>query len=99
MATATGTERFSNGEAKIIKDVVKKSMSADAGRLDYIPRPTGNSPEYDEVRLKMAALNESNKGYSLSETLHMTHCPDCGNPVEHEGGCVICKHCGFSKCG
>ncbi|HWR45985.1 vitamin B12-dependent ribonucleotide reductase [Sporomusa sp.] len=26
-------------------------------------------------------------------------CPECGKTVEHEGGCVICRHCGFSKCG
>lgn len=26
-------------------------------------------------------------------------CPECGKDVEHEGGCVICRHCGFSKCG
>jgi ribonucleoside-diphosphate reductase alpha chain len=26
-------------------------------------------------------------------------CPECGKSVEHEGGCVICRHCGFSKCG
>jgi ribonucleoside-diphosphate reductase alpha chain len=26
-------------------------------------------------------------------------CPECGKPVEHEGGCIICRHCGFSKCG
>ncbi|MEG1270907.1 MAG: vitamin B12-dependent ribonucleotide reductase [Ruthenibacterium sp.] len=26
-------------------------------------------------------------------------CPECGGPVEHEGGCVICRNCGFSKCG
>lgn len=26
-------------------------------------------------------------------------CPECGNVVEHEGGCVICRNCGFSKCG
>ena len=25
-------------------------------------------------------------------------CPECGKMVEHEGGCVICRHCGFSKC-
>lgn len=25
-------------------------------------------------------------------------CPECGKAVEHEGGCVICRHCGFSKC-
>lgn len=26
-------------------------------------------------------------------------CPECGSTVEHEGGCVICRSCGFSKCG
>jgi len=26
-------------------------------------------------------------------------CPDCGTEVEHEGGCVVCRNCGFSKCG
>ena len=26
------------------------------------------------------------------------NCPECGEPLEHEGGCVICKTCGFSKC-
>lgn len=26
-------------------------------------------------------------------------CPDCGSPVEFESGCVVCRSCGFSKCG
>jgi len=26
-------------------------------------------------------------------------CPECGMPVNHESGCVICVHCGYSKCG
>lgn len=26
-------------------------------------------------------------------------CPDCGGAVEHESGCVVCRDCGFSKCG
>ncbi len=27
------------------------------------------------------------------------HCPECGAEVEHEGGCVMCRNCGYSKCG
>lgn len=26
-------------------------------------------------------------------------CPECGAKLEHEGGCVICRACGYSKCG
>ena len=26
-------------------------------------------------------------------------CPDCGSAVEHESGCIICRFCGYSKCG
>jgi len=25
-------------------------------------------------------------------------CPDCGGPIRHEGGCISCPGCGFSKC-
>jgi len=25
-------------------------------------------------------------------------CPECGVSVAHEGGCLTCKHCGWSKC-
>ena len=26
-------------------------------------------------------------------------CPECAGAVEHEGGCMICRTCGYSKCG
>jgi ribonucleoside-diphosphate reductase alpha chain len=26
-------------------------------------------------------------------------CPDCGEPMFYEGGCKICRNCGYSKCG
>ena len=29
----------------------------------------------------------------------MKFCPECGAKLEHEGGCVICRQCGYSKCG
>ena len=26
-------------------------------------------------------------------------CPECASVMEHEGGCVVCRSCGYSKCG
>ncbi|MCI7302171.1 vitamin B12-dependent ribonucleotide reductase [Ihubacter massiliensis] len=28
-----------------------------------------------------------------------SRCPECGSRLEHESGCVICRQCGYSKCG
>lgn len=28
----------------------------------------------------------------------MKFCPECGQTIQHEGGCVICRNCGYSKC-
>jgi hypothetical protein len=26
-------------------------------------------------------------------------CPDCGAPMVQSGGCGVCMHCGYGKCG
>jgi len=26
-------------------------------------------------------------------------CPECAMPINHDSGCVVCVHCGYSKCG
>ncbi|MDP4152534.1 MAG: vitamin B12-dependent ribonucleotide reductase [Bacillota bacterium] len=41
----------------------------------------------------------SSEPSSPSEKVGIRFCPECGSAIEHEGGCVICKNCGYSKCG
>lgn len=39
------------------------------------------------------------KTFIPANSAEIHSCPECGSVVEHEGGCVICRNCGFSKCG
>jgi len=46
--------------------------------------------------IEMHMLNDED-----SPTLHVSNggaCPECGGPVEHEGGCCVCHACGYSEC-
>ena len=57
--------------------------------------PTGKQP-FTQAQAQDKARRASRR-YSTGFAAY--HCPECGGPVEHEGGCVICRNCGFSKCG
>ena len=43
--------------------------------------------------------NENIQEQQNEEILENKQCPECGKVVEHEGGCVVCRDCGYSKCG
>jgi len=77
---------------------------------DYLSeneQPNSNnikSAEDDELRkntITMATSEEANKNQNNVTDFtfkNITTCPDCGSSVMHEGGCVTCPGCGFSKC-
>lgn len=52
-----------------------------------------NSQNTDSVQCK--AKSEPASNFNLDEA---TVCPECGEPVVREGGCIQCKSCGWSKC-
>ncbi len=43
-------------------------------------------------------LNHQAQANVESALQEMGACPDCGASVEHEGGCIVCRACGFSRC-
>ncbi len=38
------------------------------------------------------------KKESLADFGFAPECPECGGVLEHEGGCFVCRSCGYSKC-
>ncbi|NMA67374.1 MAG: vitamin B12-dependent ribonucleotide reductase, partial [Clostridiaceae bacterium] len=57
-----------------------------------VPRPYARTSDYG--RDEVAAASEISPDAFLPGC-----CPECGSKVEHEGGCVVCRDCGYSKCG
>lgn len=41
---------------------------------------------------------ENNKKQQVKQPNAKHACPECGEEIANEGGCVICKNCGYSKC-
>ncbi|WP_069651032.1 vitamin B12-dependent ribonucleotide reductase [Caloranaerobacter ferrireducens] len=44
-------------------------------------------------------INSAMGEISASFEDNSSKCPECGSKVEHEGGCMVCRSCGYSKCG
>ncbi|MEE2658125.1 MAG: adenosylcobalamin-dependent ribonucleoside-diphosphate reductase [Candidatus Latescibacterota bacterium] len=54
----------------------------------------------DPCTLQLEASVEASGGGRANEegAKIMVTCPECGSTVTHEGSCLTCKHCGWSKC-
>ena len=51
---------------------------------------------------KAIQLHMSSNGYAEKiekSPLFKGACPECGGRIEHEGGCSVCRSCGYSECG
>jgi ribonucleoside-diphosphate reductase alpha chain len=53
---------------------------------EFNGRPLGTPPEVVKVKSKEKISKNEPK------------CPECGAPLIHEGGCDICKDCGYTHC-
>lgn len=56
---------------------------------------TMKAPDFVRPPQIIGKGSHKNNGHKLDLSI----CPDCGGPVEHESGCVVCRCCGFSRCG
>ncbi|MCD6527746.1 MAG: vitamin B12-dependent ribonucleotide reductase [Desulfuromonas sp.] len=46
------------------------------------------------IQMHMQHEEEENQQYVAAGGA----CPECGGPIEHEGGCCVCHSCGYSEC-
>lgn len=76
-----------------------EEFSADLASInkERIPGPTAKcSSECATCTLSEICMNSDREE---AATTALAKCPECGKAMEHEGGCVVCRDCGFSKCG
>ena len=82
--------------ARVLKKVSEFIENDKAhGEFDT-PAPTGNVPR---STLNADGILPAAPGPSFGELTESARCPECGGELEHSSGCVICRGCGFSKCG
>ncbi|MDL2235523.1 vitamin B12-dependent ribonucleotide reductase [Christensenellaceae bacterium OttesenSCG-928-L17] len=77
---------------RVLEKVVK--LSRDGEQLT-LPTQAGANEPYALVKAPNNSLALENDPASLVGT----PCPECGGDMEHEGGCVVCRGCGYSRCG
>lgn len=57
------------------------------------------APEAAVVSAAIAVAQSETKSTGKKSGLNMIGvCPDCGNPLHHEEGCLKCHGCGYSRC-
>ncbi|MFQ5706243.1 MAG: adenosylcobalamin-dependent ribonucleoside-diphosphate reductase [bacterium] len=75
---------------KALERYLRRKGQLAANEATAAPVPPGSaSPETQVPR------SQETTG---SGAVEIVTCPDCGSSVTHEMGCVVCYHCGWSKC-
>ena len=70
----------------------------------FITRYSKNNKRVGSSTEKKSTINTFE---SEAKSIYLSHttsglrpeCPECGNLVEHSEGCILCRVCGYSKCG
>lgn len=71
-------------------DILSKTLA------DFVNQKNNNDKDKDKeipVKIEKKIIEDVKE-----ETTPFSICPECGEKLNHNGGCVSCTNCGFSKC-
>lgn len=82
---------------------VRRATKHDTSKGSCCPVAIGNAliNMHEELQAELGLLEENDAdGSSKSSQIDVSkpQCPECGDILIFEGGCNICKSCGWSKC-
>lgn len=89
---------------------VRKATKHDTSKGSCCPMAVGNAlmdmwnEMQSEIKDNEEEIDTEETTVSVNNTPMQTAtvinalCPECGEPITFEGGCNICKNCGWSKC-
>ena len=83
----------------------RKATHHDTSKGSCCPMAIGNAlvEMYNEMQSELDDKEDEEKSVkqksiTISNAPSTELCPECGEPVMFEGGCKICKSCGWTKC-
>ncbi|MEL1134976.1 vitamin B12-dependent ribonucleotide reductase [Desulfitobacterium sp. THU1] len=80
-----------------IARVIKEYVELGKGKINSVTIKAEPEVEEKPVQSKSASFTGGQK--IRSTVAEANSCPECGMGINHESGCVVCTHCGYSKCG
>jgi ribonucleoside-diphosphate reductase alpha chain len=90
---------WDNGELILsAPDAIGRALERHLERCGETGNGNGRGGVSDDVVIKAAAESNAFQGPGAMPARPMASCPDCGSSVAHENGCLLCRHCGWSKC-
>lgn len=79
--------------AKALEEFVSPKLNLEPSIKNY-----KTEPKAEPVQESLVDVSEMEEKAHQGESHIGGICPECGGPIEYEGGCLVCKSCGYSEC-